>query len=151
MIALASRLTHRLLAPSLSLRVLCLLVSSPFWTSGLAKLADWSNTISTMTRSHLSPPAPYAVATILVQLLGSVALIVGPYRWLGAIALSGFTILTIPVAHDFWNQVGIDRETSLDFAIEHMAVIGGLLAVASWCSGAKPEANGKPGVGAHHS
>ena len=59
--------------------------------SGLTKLGDWSNTILTMARFHLSPPAPYAVATILVQLLGSVALIVGPYRWLGAIALSGFT------------------------------------------------------------
>jgi uncharacterized membrane protein YphA (DoxX/SURF4 family) len=93
-------------------------------------------------RFHLSPPAPYAVATILVQLLGSAMLIVGPYKWLGAIALSSFTALTIPVAHDFWNQVSSDRETSLDFAIEHMAVIGGLLvaarlAVASRCPGAE--------------
>ena len=62
-------------------------------------------------------------------------LIVGPYKWLGAIALGGFTALTIPVAHDFWNQVGTDRMTSLDFAIEHMAVIGGLQAVASRCPG----------------
>ena len=98
--------------------------------SGLAKLGDCSNAILTMTRFHLSPPAPYAVATILVQLLGSAMLIVGPYKWLGAIALSSFTALTIPLAHDFWNQVGSDRMTSLDFAIEHMAVIGGLLAVS---------------------
>ena len=109
--------------------------------SGLAKIADWSNTISTMARFHLSPPAPYAVATILVELLGSALLIVGPYKWLGAIALSSFTALTIPVAHDFWNQVGTDRMTSLEFAMEHMAVIGGLLAVArlavvSRCPGA---------------
>jgi transmembrane protein len=90
-----------------------------------------------MTHFHLSPPVPYAVATILVQLLGNVMLIIRPYRWLGAIVLSGFTILTIPAAHNFWNQVGIDRETSLEFAIEHMAVIGGLLAVASRCPGAR--------------
>jgi transmembrane protein len=64
-------------------------------------------------------------------------LIVGPYKWLGAIALSSFTALTIPVAHDFWNQVGTDRMTSLDFAIEHMAVIGGLLAVTRRCPSAQ--------------
>ena len=127
---ITSRLTHRALSRSVSLRLLCLLVSLPFWMSGLAKIADWSNTISTMTHVHLSPPAFYAVATILVQLLGSAMLIVGPYKWLGAIALSSFTVLTIPVAHDFWNQVGTDRTTSLEFAMEHMAVIGGLLAVA---------------------
>jgi transmembrane protein len=85
-----------------------------------------------MTHFHLSPPAPYAAATILLQLIGS-ALLIGPYKWLGAIALSSFTALTIPLAHDFWNQVGTDRMTSLDFAIEHMAVIGGLLAVARRC------------------
>jgi transmembrane protein len=88
----------------LATRLLCLLISSPFWMSGLAKLGDWGNTISTMTHFHLSPPAPYAVATMLVELLGSAMLIVGPYSrqlsklsiWLGAIALSSFTALTIP-------------------------------------------------------
>src|SRR5580658_4259784 len=100
--AITSRLAHRPLSPSVSLRILSLLVSSPFWMSGLAKLGDWNNAVLAMTHFHLSPPVPYALATILVQLLGSAMLIVGPYRWLGAIALSVFTILTIPVAHDFW-------------------------------------------------
>jgi transmembrane protein len=92
--------------------------------SGLTKVADWSNTISTMTHFHLSPPEPYAIATILVELVGSAMLIVDSYEWLGAIVLSSFTALTIPVAHDFWNQVGTDRTTSWEFAMEHMAVIG---------------------------
>ncbi|TPM22515.1 DoxX family protein [Mesorhizobium sp. B2-3-5] len=120
----------RRLFSCVSLRLLRILVSSPFWISGLSKLGDWNSAISEMTYFHLSPPAPYAAATILVQILGSAMLIVGPCKWLGAIALSGFAALTIPVAHDFWNQVGADRAISLDFAIEHMAVIGGLLAVA---------------------
>jgi transmembrane protein len=64
-------------------------------------------------------------------------LIVGLNKWLGAIALSSFHALTIPVTHNFWNQVGTDRMTSLDFAVEHMAVIGGLLAVASRCPDAE--------------
>jgi uncharacterized membrane protein YphA (DoxX/SURF4 family) len=63
-----------------------------------------------MTQFHVSPPAAYAVATILVQLLGSAMLIVSAYRWLGAIALSSFTALTIPVT-TFWNQAGADGMT----------------------------------------
>ena len=127
---LASRLAHQALSRSVSLRLLCLLVSFPFWMSGLAKIFDWNNTLSRMTRVHLSPPTPFVVATILVELLGSAMLIVGPYKWFGAIALSSFTALTIPIAHNFWSQVGTEHMISVEFAMEHMAVIGGLLAVA---------------------
>ena len=128
--AIASRLTRQALSRGVSLRLLCLLVSFPFWMSGLAKIFDWNNTLSTMTRVHLSPPTPFAVATILVELLGSATLSAGPYKWLEAIALSSFTALTIPVAHPFWSQVGTERLISVEFAMEHVAVIGGLLAVA---------------------
>lgn len=136
--AITSRFRHRALPRSVSLRLLCLLLSFPFLMSGLAKIFDWNNTISAMTHVHLSPPATFAVATILVELLGSAMLIVGPYKWLGAIALSSFTALTIPVAHHYWNQVGTERMISFEFAMEHMALIGGLLAVARLAAVSRP-------------
>nr|WP_314072332.1 DoxX family protein [uncultured Roseococcus sp.] len=122
------------LLESSALRVVArVLLTVPFWTSGLAKLADFGGTTAEMAHFGLNPPAVFAIATILVQLGGSALVIQGRHAWLGAGALGLFTALTIPLVHNFWAQEGERGMLSTFFALEHIGMIGGLMMAAILC------------------
>ena len=109
------------------------LLTLPFWMSGLAKIADFSFATAEMAMFGLNPPAVFAVATIVTQLLGSALVISGRHAWLGAGALGIFTALTIPIAHHFWALEGERTMMEMFFAVEHISVIGGLMLAAILC------------------
>lgn len=109
------------------------LLTLPFWMSGLAKIADFGFATQEMAMFGLNPPAAFAVATILTQLTGSALVISGRHAWLGAGALGIFTALTIPIAHHFWALEGERAMMEMFFAVEHISVIGGLMLAAVLC------------------
>lgn len=99
-----------------------------FWGSGLSKLMDFNMAKGEMAHFGLNPPALFAVLTIIVQLGGSLLLIIGSrFAWLGAGALAVFTLLTIPVAHRFWELQGDIAFLEKMFVFEHITVVGGLI------------------------
>ena len=51
----------------------------------------------------------------------------GRLAWLGAGALAVFTLLTIPVAHRFWELQGDIAFMEKMFVFEHISVVGGLI------------------------
>jgi uncharacterized membrane protein YphA (DoxX/SURF4 family) len=106
-------------------------LTSVFWWSGLVKLIDLAGTQAEMAHFGLNPPLIFALATIALQ-LGASALVVfgGRYAWLGAAALACFTLVTIPLAHDFWNRTGEAAFFEKTIAQEHVSVIGGLVLAA---------------------
>ncbi|HTI68249.1 MAG TPA: DoxX family protein [Caulobacteraceae bacterium] len=104
-----------------------------FWSSGIAKILDWNSGIGDMTHFHLNPPVLFNVATIVVQLGGSALLIWGRWAWLGAGALAVFTVLTIPIAHDFWAMTGPRRMGEMYVAVEHISICGALVLAAIVC------------------
>lgn len=101
-----------------------------YWSSGLAKAADWDGALAEMAHFKLDPPAAFGAATIVVQLLGSALVIWGRYAWLGAGMLAVFTLLTIPIAHGFWAMQEPQRTGEMYVAVEHISVIGGLMLAA---------------------
>jgi transmembrane protein len=109
------------------------LLTLPFWMSGLAKLADFGFATEEMAMFGLTPPAAFAVATIITQLGGSALVISGRRAWLGAGALGIFTALTIPIAHNFWALEGERAMMEMFFVVEHISVIGGLMLAAILC------------------
>lgn len=106
-----------------------IVLTFPFWASGLSKLIDFSGGVAEMAHFGLQPAALFNVAVFVTQLAGSALIIANRYVWLGAGALAVFTVLTIPIAHDFWNQTGPAAVTHLHFASEHLSVIAGLILV----------------------
>src|SRR5258708_22853288 len=73
--------------------VLCL----PFWWSWLTKLLDFAGGTAEMAALGLEPAWLFNALTILVQLGGSLLVILNPWTWLGAGALGLFTALaTLP-------------------------------------------------------
>ena len=106
--------------------VLCL----PFLWSGLSKLFDFSGGTAEMAALGLEPAWLFNALTILVQLGGSLLVIVNRRTWLGAGALGVFTGLATVMAHRFWTLDGIERVRELNTFLEHLAIIAGFVLVA---------------------
>lgn len=106
------------------------LLTFPFWGSGLAKLIDFPGGVAEMEQFGLTPGVAYNVATIIVQLGGSALIIFNRMTWLGAGALGVFTALTIPLVHAFWRLEGERGIVAFHTATEHVGMIGGLVLVS---------------------
>ena len=136
--------------------VLCL----PFWWSGLSKLFDFAGGTAEMAALGLQPAWLLNALTILVQLGGSLLVILNRWTWLGAGALGVFTALATVLAHRFWALEGIERVRELNAFLEHFALIAGFVLVAmigvmglrDMCDLSAPKAASRPeprGPGTH--
>ena len=105
-------------------------LSLPFWWSGLSKLLDFSAGTAEMAALGLAPAWLFNALTILVQLGGSLLVILNLRTWLGAGALGVFTALATVLAHQFWTLDGIERVRALNTFLEHLSIIAGLVLVA---------------------
>ena len=106
------------------------MLTFPFWGSGLSKLIVFQGGVAEMTQYGLKPPVLINILVIFTQLGGSLLVIANRRTWSGAGALAIFTLLTIPIAHDFWNLKGEAAKFELYVAVEHIALIGGLMLAA---------------------
>jgi len=97
---------------------------------GFDKAADFSSAIAEMKHFGLSPAAPLAVATIVMEIVASILILTGFYRWLGALALAGFTFFATFVANRFWEMAPPERFMDANSFFEHLGPIGGFLLVA---------------------
>lgn len=98
---------------------------------GLNKLTDFPGAIGEMIHFGLSPAPLFAVLVILVELVGSTMVLTGFFRWVGALALGGFTLLATFVALRFWElPAGMERFMAANSFFEHLGLVGGFLLVA---------------------
>ncbi|EHL95556.1 DoxX family protein [Acetobacteraceae bacterium AT-5844] len=106
------------------------LLTFPFWGSGLAKLINFQGGVAEMAMFGLNPPVAFNIATIITQLVGSALIITNRAAWLGAGALGIFTALTIPLVHRFWALEGERAIVAFHTATEHVGMIGALILAA---------------------
>lgn len=106
------------------------LLTFPFWGSGISKLIDFPGAVAEMQQYGLKPATFIAILVIFTQLGGSLLVISQRRAWAGAGALAIFTLLTIPIAHDFWNLKGEAAKFEFYVAVEHIALVGGLMLAA---------------------
>lgn len=104
-----------------------------FWWGGLAKLLDFAG--ARAEAAHFFGDEfslPIAIATIIVELVGSALLVAGRLQWLAAGALAVFTAAATFVAHDFWNVADTAAHfRELNTFLEHIGLIGGLALAAA--------------------
>ncbi|KSP93199.1 DoxX family protein [Pseudomonas aeruginosa] len=101
-----------------------------FVASGLAKLFDYQASLEEMRAAGLEPAWLFNIATAITLLAGSALVLLDRKLWLGAGALAVFLLLTILIVHTFWSKTGVEAKLAMFFALEHIAVIGGLIATA---------------------
>ncbi|MEO9338657.1 DoxX family protein [Mesorhizobium sp. SB112] len=98
---------------------------------GLVKLTDFPGAIAEMTHFGLNPPALFAALVVVLQLLAPAMILTGFWRWLGALALGGFTLLATFIALRFWELPdGQERFMAANSFFGHLGLVGGFLLVA---------------------
>ncbi|MGO4123077.1 DoxX family protein [Inquilinus sp. YAF38] len=97
---------------------------------GFNKAMDFPGAIAEMEHLGIAPAAPIAVAVILLELGASAMILAGIWRWLGALALAGFTLIATFLALRFWEMPPPDRFGAANAFFEHLGLAGGFLLVA---------------------
>jgi uncharacterized membrane protein YphA (DoxX/SURF4 family) len=98
---------------------------------GLVKLTDFPGAVAEMVHFRLAPPVLFAVLVIALELVASAMVMTGFLRWLGALALAGFTLMSTLIALRFWEQpAGQARHANANAFFEHLGLAGGFLLVA---------------------
>lgn len=113
-----------------SWRLSRVLLSVIFAASGVAKVIAFESGMAEMEAAGLYPAWLFNVLVAVVLLFGSFCLLLDRQLWLGAAVLSAFLVLTILIVHTFWAMPQPKAQISMYFALEHLTVIGGLIAAA---------------------
>jgi putative oxidoreductase len=122
-----------------------LLIAALFLPAGLAKLSGFEGAVGYITSVGLPLPAVAAAAALTVEILGSVALILGFQTRVAAVVLGVFTMVASFFFHAFWAAAPEQAFVQQLLFFKNIAVIGGLLVLASsgagaWSLDAKKEA-----------
>jgi uncharacterized membrane protein YphA (DoxX/SURF4 family) len=97
---------------------------------GINKATDFGSAIAEMDHFGLSPAAPFAVAVIVLELGASAMILTGVWRWAGALALGGFTLMATFLANRYWEVAPPERFMMANSFYEHLGLVGGFLLVA---------------------
>jgi len=102
-----------------------------FLFAGLGKIFDWSGTAGYMAAKGMPLVPLFLAVAIAVEVLGGLSVLLGlRARW-GAIALFLFLMPTTLVFHNFWALAGMERRMQMIMFLKNLAIMGGLLLVAS--------------------
>ena len=125
-------MTMRALSTTPALRwIALLLLCAAYLQGGLTKALDFHGAIAEMQHFGLQPAVPLALAVVVLELGASALILSGRLRWLGALALGGFTLLATFVALRFWElPAGQARFMATNSFFEHLGLVGGFLLVA---------------------
>jgi uncharacterized membrane protein YphA (DoxX/SURF4 family) len=118
-----------------AVRALALLaLVAPFLTSGVAKLFDVPGAIGEVRGlTGLDQAGPLAALVIATQLGGAAVVLFGGWlRWVGCLALAGFTAVATLLAHAFWLKPPDEQALHFNIFFEHVAMVGGLLLAAGY-------------------
>lgn len=113
-----------------------LYLAAVFLYSGTTKLIFWPAGMNEFMALGLPVPALALAATIAVQIGAGTALAIGWRSKGAALALAGFTVVATLIGHPVWTFEGADFHRQLTTALEHLAIVGGLVAIAAVGPGA---------------
>ena len=108
-----------------------LLVAALFLPAGLAKLTGFAGTVGYFSSLGIPAPSFAVVATVAVEIFGGLALLAGYQTRLVAIVMAIFTLVASVVGHAYWAAPADQAFVAQLLFFKNMAVIGGLLVLAS--------------------
>ncbi|MEM9620264.1 MAG: DoxX family protein [Pseudomonadota bacterium] len=104
-----------------------------FIVPGITKITGWDGTVEYMA-AHDVPLIPFLlVLTIIIQIGGGFALLVGHRAQVMAGLLAGLTLIINLYMHDFWNVAeAVQQAHETQNFIKNLAIMAGLLCVAGF-------------------
>jgi uncharacterized membrane protein YphA (DoxX/SURF4 family) len=106
------------------------LLCSAYLQGALCKLLDLASARAEMVHFGLRPPMAFALAVIAFELIASAMVLSGRGRWLGALALAGFTFVANFLANPFWSMPAPASMMAANGFFEHLGLVGGFVLVA---------------------
>ncbi|HTO59570.1 MAG TPA: DoxX family protein [Pseudomonadales bacterium] len=97
---------------------------------GVTKLFGFGAAVAETRGFGVPFPAAATGATIATELVGSLLVLTGIYRWLGAVWLAGFTLVASFLANRFWDAPPAQQFMLENAFFEHLGLAGGFLLVA---------------------
>jgi putative oxidoreductase len=121
------------------------LFAALFLPAGIGKLTDFSGTVGYIASVGLPLPAVGATLALLVEIVGSVALLLGFGTRIAAFVLAGFTLVASFFFHAYWSAPADQAFVVQLLFFKNIAVAGGLLILtaqgaAGWSLDARREA-----------
>jgi putative oxidoreductase len=111
------------------------LLASIFVYSGFGKITGFQDTVGYIAGAGLPMAQVLAVAAIIVEFIGGLALLIGfRARW-AALAFVVFLIIITPIFHNFWSTPEAQAMSQQTNFIKNMAIIGGMLMVVAFGPG----------------
>jgi len=105
-------------------------LAAAFLYSAVQKTRYPQHAFHEIRRYHLPFPSIIYALTLLVQWGGSLCLMTGVAVWPAAMVLAIFTLASSCIAHGFWKAEATMRQEMTIAFLEHLGLVGGLLALA---------------------
>ena len=107
------------------------LLAALFLPAGISKLTGFEGTVGYIASVGLPLPAVGAVLALVVEIVGSVALIAGFGTRIAALVLALFTLVASFFFHAYWAVPADQAFVQQLLFFKNVAVVGGLLALAA--------------------
>lgn len=112
-----------------------ILIAFIFLFAGFGKVTGFEGTVGYIASKGLPLPQLAAIAAIIVELGGSIMLIVGWNARLAAAAMFVFTAMTALFFHNFWAVPADLAQNQMIHFMKNISMMGGLLYVVVHGSG----------------
>jgi putative oxidoreductase len=113
-----------------------LLLAALFLPAGLGKISGFAGTTGYIASKGLPLPELGVVVAIVVEVLGSLALIAGLGTRIAALVLAVFTLAASFIFHGYWALPADQAFVQQLMFFKNMGVVGGLLVLAAHGAGA---------------
>ncbi|MBF6023124.1 DoxX family protein [Lysobacter niastensis] len=105
------------------------LLGALFLVSGIGKIFGFAGVAGWMASAGLPFASAFLVATIAIEVIGGLLLIIGwQSRW-AALALAAFLVPVTAVFHGFWSADDAHFQEQLTAFLKNAAILGGMLLV----------------------
>jgi putative oxidoreductase len=113
-----------------------LLMVALFLPAGIGKLTGFAGTVGYISSVGLPLPTLAAVVALVVEIVGSLALLAGLGTRIAALVLAAFTLVASFFFHAYWGVPADQAFMQQLLFFKNIAVVGGLLAIAANGAGA---------------
>ncbi|MBV5347039.1 DoxX family protein [bacterium] len=113
-----------------------LLMVALFLPAGIGKLTGFAGTVGYISSVGLPFPTLAAAVAMIVEIVGSLALLAGFGTRIAALVLAAFTLVASFFFHAYWGVPADQAFMQQLLFFKNIAVVGGLLAIAANGAGA---------------
>lgn len=112
-----------------------ILMAAMFVMAGFSKIGGFEGTVGYIASKGLPLASVVAVLTIILEIAGGLAIMVGYKARIAAFLLGGFTLLAAFIFHNFWAAPAEQAFVQNTLFMKNISIAGGLFLLAALGSG----------------